>query len=111
MKSPTHCPSCRQTMVRKTFERQTHGSVELDLCFNCQGIWLSMPMTRSFARAAIKTRRGDLAFRRFEFDMTSVDYTENEFCLMSIPDSAKPFMQHGLAPRQHLTVWQQVLDQ
>lgn len=39
MKSPTHCPSCRQTMVRKTFERQTHGSVELDLCFNCQGIW------------------------------------------------------------------------
>ncbi|AXS79998.1 zf-TFIIB domain-containing protein [Dechloromonas sp. HYN0024] len=39
MKDPTHCPSCRQTMVRQTFERQTHGSVELDLCFNCQGIW------------------------------------------------------------------------
>jgi DNA-directed RNA polymerase subunit RPC12/RpoP len=26
-------------MVQKTFERQLHGTVELDLCFNCQGIW------------------------------------------------------------------------
>lgn len=26
-------------MVQKTFERQLHGTVELDLCFTCQGIW------------------------------------------------------------------------
>jgi len=26
-------------MVQKTFERLLHGTVELDLCFNCQGIW------------------------------------------------------------------------
>lgn len=26
-------------MVRKTFARQLHGEVELDLCFACHGIW------------------------------------------------------------------------
>jgi hypothetical protein len=26
-------------MVEKTFERQAYGTVELDLCFSCQGIW------------------------------------------------------------------------
>lgn len=26
-------------MLQKTFERQLHGTVELDLCFSCQGIW------------------------------------------------------------------------
>ncbi|MDP3637632.1 MAG: zf-TFIIB domain-containing protein, partial [Azonexus sp.] len=39
MKKPTACPSCRQSMVQKTFARQTHGEVELDLCFSCHGIW------------------------------------------------------------------------
>ena len=39
MKKPTACPSCRQPMVQKTFARQTHGEVELDLCFSCHGIW------------------------------------------------------------------------
>lgn len=37
--SPTPCPSCRQPMVEKRFERQAYGTVELDLCFSCQGIW------------------------------------------------------------------------
>ncbi|PKO27981.1 MAG: hypothetical protein CVU32_01865 [Betaproteobacteria bacterium HGW-Betaproteobacteria-5] len=36
---PTPCPSCQQPMVKKTFERLLHGTVVLDLCFNCQGIW------------------------------------------------------------------------
>ena len=39
MKKPTACPSCRQPMVQKTFARQTHGEVELDLCFSCHSIW------------------------------------------------------------------------
>lgn len=39
MNRATPCPSCRQRMVQKTFERQLHGTVELDLCFSCQGIW------------------------------------------------------------------------
>jgi Zn-finger nucleic acid-binding protein len=39
MNQPTACPSCRQPMVQKTFERQLLGEVELDLCFACQGIW------------------------------------------------------------------------
>lgn len=26
-------------MLQKTFARQTHGEVELDLCFSCHGIW------------------------------------------------------------------------
>ena len=26
-------------MVQKTFARQTHGEVELDLCFSCHSIW------------------------------------------------------------------------
>jgi hypothetical protein len=25
-------------MIQKTFERQLHGAVELDLCFDCQDI-------------------------------------------------------------------------
>ena len=39
MTLPTPCPSCQQLMVQKTFERQLQGTVELDLCFSCQGIW------------------------------------------------------------------------
>ena len=26
-------------MLQKTFERQLHGEIELDICFSCQGIW------------------------------------------------------------------------
>ena len=26
-------------MVQNTFARQTHGEVELDLCFSCHSIW------------------------------------------------------------------------
>lgn len=39
MNQPTPCPSCRQPMAPHRFTRQIHGEVELDLCFNCQGIW------------------------------------------------------------------------
>jgi Zn-finger nucleic acid-binding protein len=39
MKPPTPCPSCRQPMLQLTFERRLHGTLELDLCFACQGAW------------------------------------------------------------------------
>ncbi len=36
---PTPCPSCRQPMEKRRFERMHHGEVILDLCFHCHGIW------------------------------------------------------------------------
>lgn len=33
------CPSCRGPMFRQSFAHRTHGVVELDICFACQGIW------------------------------------------------------------------------
>lgn len=35
----TNCPSCRAPMTALTLPGKVHGSVELDLCFTCQGIW------------------------------------------------------------------------
>ncbi|HJW24244.1 MAG TPA: zf-TFIIB domain-containing protein [Rhodocyclaceae bacterium] len=39
MDYPTLCPSCRHPMRASRFERRPLGTVELDLCFSCQGIW------------------------------------------------------------------------
>lgn len=36
---PTPCPSCRQPMEKRRFQRMHHGEVILDLCFHCHGIW------------------------------------------------------------------------
>lgn len=36
---PTPCPSCRQPMEKRRFERNLHGEVVLDLCFQCHGVW------------------------------------------------------------------------
>ena len=33
------CPSCGATMRRQAFERKPQGSVDLDICFDCQAIW------------------------------------------------------------------------
>lgn len=35
----THCPSCRAPMTPLSLPAKVHGTVELDLCFMCQGIW------------------------------------------------------------------------
>ena len=37
--TPTRCPSCRGAMTPLSLPGKIHGSVELDLCFACQGIW------------------------------------------------------------------------
>ncbi len=36
----TSCPSCRAAMARFEPAAKVRGTVELDLCFSCQGIWL-----------------------------------------------------------------------
>jgi hypothetical protein len=36
---PATCPSCRTTMDRSAFDSVGGGTLELDLCFACQGIW------------------------------------------------------------------------
>ena len=35
----TPCPACRQPMSHLKLPRRDAGHVELDLCFQCQGIW------------------------------------------------------------------------
>ncbi len=36
---PLNCPSCRSTMERKNLARKLSGTVDLDLCVACRGIW------------------------------------------------------------------------
>jgi Zn-finger nucleic acid-binding protein len=33
------CPNCRQPMQSEMFERHDQGTLQLDLCFRCAGIW------------------------------------------------------------------------
>jgi hypothetical protein len=33
------CPGCRATMQPVVLDRQTHGSLTVDLCGQCQGLW------------------------------------------------------------------------
>ena len=35
----TRCPSCRGAMSAHRFEKKLGGTLDLDLCFPCQGIW------------------------------------------------------------------------
>ena len=37
--SLTTCPNCRQPMQSQAFERHDSGVVQIDLCFECAGIW------------------------------------------------------------------------
>ena len=37
--SPAPCPSCTQTMTRLELPQRNYGTLALDLCFPCQGIW------------------------------------------------------------------------
>lgn len=37
--SSTPCPSCAQTMTRLELPQRNYGTLPLDLCFPCQGIW------------------------------------------------------------------------
>ena len=37
--APVPCPNCRQPMQFRDLERNDHGTVRVDLCFECAGIW------------------------------------------------------------------------
>jgi hypothetical protein len=37
--SAMRCPNCRQPMQAQQFEQNYHGTVRVDLCFACAGIW------------------------------------------------------------------------
>lgn len=53
MKMLAGCPSCRAPMQRATFEKRVNGSIDLDLCFACQGIWFDDYESTQLAPAGV----------------------------------------------------------
>jgi hypothetical protein len=47
------CPNCRQPMQAENFERHDHGTVQLDLCYLCAGIWFHHLASVLLAPAAV----------------------------------------------------------
>jgi len=40
------CPNCRQPMRTQDLERNDHGTVRVELCFTCAGIWFEAELQR-----------------------------------------------------------------
>lgn len=53
MKLPTICPSCRTAMQTLALPSINGGTVELDLCFGCQGMWFDPQENLKLAPAAV----------------------------------------------------------
>lgn len=51
--STTYCPSCRAPMKPLTLPGKVYGTVELDLCFMCQGIWFDQWESHQIAPGGI----------------------------------------------------------
>lgn len=49
------CPSCRQQMEKLRLESRTTQPVELDLCFNCHGIWFDQRENLQLSPAGVLT--------------------------------------------------------
>jgi hypothetical protein len=47
------CPNCRQPMMARQFERHDEGSVRVDLCFGCAGIWFDHLASAQLAPVAV----------------------------------------------------------
>ena len=47
------CPSCRQFMQGREFERHDHGKLQLDICFDCGAIWFDRLESVQLAPAAV----------------------------------------------------------
>src|SRR5271166_6505400 len=47
------CPNCQQPMQAQTFEQNYHGTVRVDLCFGCAGIWFDHQESVLLAPAAV----------------------------------------------------------
>jgi hypothetical protein len=52
-REPTACPSCAQAMTRLDLPQKNGGSVALDLCFPCQGIWFDAYESAQISPAGI----------------------------------------------------------
>jgi hypothetical protein len=47
------CPNCRQPMHTQDLERNDHGTVRVELCFTCAGIWFDHLSSVELAPAAV----------------------------------------------------------
>ena len=47
------CPNCRQPMHTQELERNDHGTVRVELCFTCAGIWFDHLASVELAPAAV----------------------------------------------------------
>ncbi len=53
MPSPSKCPSCQAVMAAHTLPSLVGGTLELDLCFSCHGIWFDPQENLKLAPAAV----------------------------------------------------------
>jgi Zn-finger nucleic acid-binding protein len=51
--NPISCPSCQATMQAHRFPSVSGGTVELDLCYACQGMWLDPQENLKLAPAGV----------------------------------------------------------
>jgi len=51
--APVPCSNCRQPMQFRDLERNDHGTVRVDLCFDCAGIWFDKLASVQLAPAAV----------------------------------------------------------
>ncbi len=50
---PANCPSCRSAMELHALSSVSGGNVELDVCYQCQGIWFDPQESLKLAPAAV----------------------------------------------------------
>ncbi|MDO5086688.1 MAG: zf-TFIIB domain-containing protein [Comamonadaceae bacterium] len=61
---PTACPSCRQPMEVRHYVRTGGGTLELDLCHACQGLWFDARENLQLAPEGVLALLGDLHAHR-----------------------------------------------
>ena len=58
------CPSCRQSMQNRQFERHDHAEVQVDICFDCGAIWFDRLESVQLAPAAVIELFKEIAARK-----------------------------------------------
>lgn len=53
MMGERRCPSCREAMERRGFDRKPLGRVELDVCFGCHALWFDQHESLQLTPAAV----------------------------------------------------------
>lgn len=54
MTAAVNCPSCRHPMEVHRFATRAGGAVELDICFDCQGLWFDPRENLQLAPASVR---------------------------------------------------------